>query len=123
VALSIATGGIVTKMLAAAAVTDPKLADGAVTKPKLSATGGTAGQVLGTDGSKLVWQDDGLMLPYSSDGNSFSKFVSLHHFSEVSSMAKPAIDVCKTLVAARCLKLIGMKVALSSEGSFTPIPS
>ena len=59
-----------------------------MTKPKLSATGGTAGQVLGTDGTNLVWQDDGLMLPYSSDGNSFPKFVSLHHFSEVSSMAK-----------------------------------
>jgi hypothetical protein len=56
VALSIATGGIITTMLAPNAVTGPKLADAAVTKPKLAATGGTNGQVLATDGSKLLWQ-------------------------------------------------------------------
>lgn len=35
------------------------LADGGVTKSKLSATGGTSGQVLGTDGANLLWQDSG----------------------------------------------------------------
>jgi hypothetical protein len=41
------------------------LADGGVTKAKLAASGGTANQVLATDGSGLVWQDDaGFDLPY-----------------------------------------------------------
>jgi hypothetical protein len=94
VALSIATGGIVTTMLAPNAVTGPTMADGAVTKPKLSATGGTAGQVLATDGSKLLWQNDGLTRSYSSDGNSFaSRFGPLYPSSWVSSMAKPVMDV------------------------------
>lgn len=44
--LSVATGGIATS----------HLANAAVTKPKLSASGGTSGQVLGTDGTTLVWQ-------------------------------------------------------------------
>ena len=35
------------------------LADGGVTKAKLAASGGTSGQVLGTDGSSLKWQDAG----------------------------------------------------------------
>ena len=48
-----------------------RLSPGAVTKPKLNASGeGTSGQVLGTDGTYLVWQDagtgpGGLTLPYS----------------------------------------------------------
>jgi hypothetical protein len=42
------------------------LAAGAVTKGTLAAAGGAAGQVLGTDGSALVWQTPaGLTLPYS----------------------------------------------------------
>ena len=47
------------------------LADGAVGKGKLSAGGGTAGQVLGTDGNALVWQTPAggaLSLPYSGSG-------------------------------------------------------
>ncbi len=35
------------------------IADGGVTKTKLAAHGGTSGQVLGTDGRSLVWQDAG----------------------------------------------------------------
>ncbi len=35
------------------------IADGGVTKNKLSAAGGTSGQVLGTDGTSLKWQDAG----------------------------------------------------------------
>ncbi len=46
VTLSVATGGIITN----------HIFGGAVTKPKLSASGGTSGQVLGTDGTNLVWQ-------------------------------------------------------------------
>jgi len=41
-----------------------------VTKAKLAPTGGTAGQVLGTDGSNLTWQPDGLTLPYNGTANS-----------------------------------------------------
>jgi hypothetical protein len=50
------------------------LADGAVAKAKLSASGGTDGQVLATDGSALVWQDDGLHLPFRAVSNEVSPF-------------------------------------------------
>jgi hypothetical protein len=48
------------------------LAAGAVSQGKLAAGGGTAGQVLGTDGTSLVWRTPaagGLVLPYSDSGN------------------------------------------------------
>ncbi len=38
-------------------VTTAMVQNGAVTKGKLSAAGGTSGQVLGTDGTSLVWQN------------------------------------------------------------------
>ncbi|HPC84379.1 MAG TPA: hypothetical protein P5234_13680, partial [Thermoanaerobaculaceae bacterium] len=57
VSLAVATGGITSELLAA----------GAVTKNKLAAAGGASGQVLGTDGSSLVWQSasGGLVLPFA----------------------------------------------------------
>ncbi|MGQ9834756.1 MAG: hypothetical protein ACUVRQ_02060, partial [Thermoanaerobaculaceae bacterium] len=71
----IADGAVGTAKLADTAVTSAKIADGAVatadlangavTKAKLSAAGGNPGQALGTDGANLVWQADGLSLPYS----------------------------------------------------------
>jgi len=75
VTLGIAAGGVTadrladaavtTDALATTAVTADKLADAAVTKAKLSAGGGSAGQVLGTDGSQLAWTDPaGFSLPY-----------------------------------------------------------
>lgn len=67
--VGLADGGVSTAKLANAAVTSAKIADGtvaasdlatgAVTKAKLSASGGAGGQVLGTDGANLVWQDPG----------------------------------------------------------------
>jgi hypothetical protein len=48
-------------------ITSTMIVDSQVTKSKLSATGGTNGQVLGTDGTNLVWQTGsggGLTLPY-----------------------------------------------------------
>ncbi|MEP0773567.1 MAG: hypothetical protein HRF46_04295, partial [Acidobacteriota bacterium] len=55
----IADGAVGAADLANASVSSAKLADAAVTKAKLSATGGTSGQVLGTDGTNLVWQAAG----------------------------------------------------------------
>jgi len=49
------TGTIGTAQVADNAVATAKLQDGAVTQPKLSASGGTAGQMLSTDGSNLQW--------------------------------------------------------------------
>jgi len=55
--VDIANGSVLAEDLSSGAVTNDKLANGAVTKLKLSAAGGTSGQVLGTNGSALVWQD------------------------------------------------------------------
>ena len=102
VTLSIATGGITSAMIAdgTVAATDvaftyagsaskggaasdvacttcvgaSELADNAVTKGKLAAGGGTSGQVLGTDGTNLVWQaapaGGGLELPFQGSATS-----------------------------------------------------
>ncbi|MCU0304317.1 MAG: hypothetical protein MUC56_09710 [Thermoanaerobaculales bacterium] len=53
------TTGDVTIGVAAGGIASNLLAGGAVTKGKLAASGGTAGQVLGTDGTALVWQSAG----------------------------------------------------------------
>jgi hypothetical protein len=76
VTLNLANGGVSTVKIADNAVTNNKIADGqvltadlgnaVVTKAKLSASGGSSGQVLGTNGSALVWQTPvGLSLPYT----------------------------------------------------------
>ena len=52
--------------IANGAVGAAQIADGAVARAELSVSGaGTTGQVLGTNGSGLTWQDDGLTLPFS----------------------------------------------------------
>ncbi|MGV8042171.1 MAG: hypothetical protein AB2L07_19630 [Thermoanaerobaculaceae bacterium] len=69
----IAAGAIGSSELADGAVQTNDIATGAVTKARLSASGGTSGQVLGTDGSNLVWRADnagGITLPYSDHGSS-----------------------------------------------------
>ena len=76
VTLHISDGGVNNVRIADDAITNNKIADGqvltadlgsrVVTQAKLSATGGSAGQVLGTNGSVLVWQSaPGFSLPYS----------------------------------------------------------
>jgi hypothetical protein len=50
------------------------LADRAVSQGKLSAAGGAAGQVLGTDGTVLRWQDAGLQLPFFAISSDVSPF-------------------------------------------------
>lgn len=76
VTLSVASGGITGAMIQDGAVGTADLANSAVTKAKLAAGGGTNGQVLGTDGSSLVWQTvgsgGGLSLPYSGTAASSS---------------------------------------------------
>jgi hypothetical protein len=54
--LGLADGAVTTQKIADQAVGAADLANAAVTKAKLAAAGGAAGQVLGTDGSALVWQ-------------------------------------------------------------------
>lgn len=51
------TSGDVTLAVASQGITSSLLAGGAVTKAKLAASGGTSGQVLGTDGNGLQWQN------------------------------------------------------------------
>jgi len=64
------TSGDVTLAVASEGVTSAMLATGAVTMTKLAASGGSDGQVLGTDGSGLLWTDAGgaFELPYSGTG-------------------------------------------------------
>ncbi|HPS78999.1 MAG TPA: hypothetical protein PLS53_12650 [Thermoanaerobaculaceae bacterium] len=69
----IGDGMIRTLQLGDGGVETADLAPGAVTKSRLSASGGSNGQVLGTDGTNLVWRADnagGIALPYSDDGSS-----------------------------------------------------
>jgi hypothetical protein len=54
---------------------DGDLAGGAVGKAKLSAPGGTAGQVLGTDGAGLRWQNDGVTLPFQAAGEASGRLI------------------------------------------------
>ncbi|MFI5165273.1 MAG: tail fiber domain-containing protein [Thermoanaerobaculales bacterium] len=68
-ATQLANGAVGTTQLADSAVATNELANGAVTKAKLAPAGGTAGQVLGTDGTNLTWQTDGLTLPYTGTAN------------------------------------------------------
>jgi len=77
ITLSIADGGVTSAKLADASVTTLKLADGAVMWPNIGAAGSPAsGQVLGYDGSNLVWTTPaaggGLTLPFSGSGSSTS---------------------------------------------------
>ncbi len=76
VTLHIGDGGVNNVRIANNAITSNKIADGqvlsadlgnrVVTQTKLSASGGSSGQVLGTNGSDLVWQSaPGFSLPYS----------------------------------------------------------
>ena len=77
-AISIATGGVTTAMLADNAVTSAKIADSqigtndlanaSVTTAKISSAGASSGQVLKYNGSSITWSSDalgGLTLPYS----------------------------------------------------------
>lgn len=76
VTLSVADQGITSAKIAEGAVTSNKIGTSqvltanigghVVTQDKLSAYGGSNGQVLGTDGSNLVWTDvSGFSLPYA----------------------------------------------------------
>jgi len=42
------------------------VADGGITQDMLAVSGGSSGQVLGTDGSSLAWQEMGLSLPFTA---------------------------------------------------------
>ncbi len=64
------SSGSVTVGIADLGVDSVQLADGAVGKTKLAASGGTTGQVLGTDGPNLQWQPDGITLPFERTASS-----------------------------------------------------
>ena len=66
------SSGEVTLGIADGGVGAAQLASGAVGKGALAASGGAGGQVLGTDGSGLVWMDAGLTLPFGGQVNSAS---------------------------------------------------
>jgi hypothetical protein len=66
VTLALADSGVTTAKLAPAAVVTAKLADQSVTLAKLAASGASAGEVLGSNGTNLVWQAQGLTLPFSA---------------------------------------------------------
>jgi hypothetical protein len=51
-------------------ISNGMIQNSAVTKGKISATGGTSGQVLGTDGSNLVWQGASTGVGWVDDGTS-----------------------------------------------------
>jgi len=71
----LAPSSVIATKIAAEAVTQWKIAPGSVTKSKLATSGGTAGQVLTTDGANLLWQTPGaggLSLPYSGSVSSSS---------------------------------------------------
>ena len=84
-AISIATGGVTTAMLADNAVTSAKIADGqigtndlanaSVTTAKISSSGASSGQVLKYNGTSVTWDSDavgGFTLPYNSSVSSSS---------------------------------------------------
>ncbi|HNX50435.1 MAG TPA: tail fiber domain-containing protein, partial [Thermoanaerobaculaceae bacterium] len=65
---TLADNSVTSAKIADGAVAPADLAAGSVTQPKLAASGASAGKVLGTDGSNLVWQvvgGGGLTLPFS----------------------------------------------------------
>ncbi|HPW56946.1 MAG: hypothetical protein KA072_14650 [Thermoanaerobaculaceae bacterium] len=72
--LGLANNAVTTARIKDGEVMTADLADNAVTQAKIAATGASAGKVLGTDGSKLVWQSPsgggGLTLPYAGSSNS-----------------------------------------------------
>jgi hypothetical protein len=84
-AISIATGGVTTAMLADSAVTSAKIADGqvgtndlanaSVTTAIINGAGASSGQVLKYNGTSVTWDSDavgGFVLPYNNSVSSSS---------------------------------------------------
>jgi hypothetical protein len=67
-----ATSGEANLFIATGGITGGMIFDGVITQSKLAAANGSWGQVLGTDGSALRWQADGLSLPWEGVSNAGS---------------------------------------------------
>ncbi|MEN8164277.1 MAG: hypothetical protein ABFS37_09120 [Acidobacteriota bacterium] len=130
VSLGIADGGVTTTKVADGAITNNKIGTGqvltvnlgghVVRKDKLSASGGSAGQVLGTDGSVLVWTNPaGLSLPFSGTASTGSNSDVFFVGNTGSGRALNVSSVSDTAFWAHSTSGIGVDARSSSNFALT----
>ncbi|HPC83693.1 MAG TPA: hypothetical protein P5234_09795 [Thermoanaerobaculaceae bacterium] len=112
VTLSIATGGIITTMIA----------DRAVTSSKLSvAGGGLSGKVLKSDGLNVVWGDDlqgGLTLPWAGASTSTTQSAFEITLSSSNPNEKAAISAIMTGTAGHAISAVATSTTGATRGVY-----